>query len=265
MRQRLFSLKKLAGTILIFMVLLLVTANGASGANAVPPRPSQGYIYDENRLLSASQAKFFNAMAQELFQKTGVGIACALLNDIGDNEPRTLATNIAHSWGIGGKTDEGILIFVAMKQRRRSVEVGYGAESYLPDLLVEKLQQKTLIPAFRKERYGEGILLLAYNLAQTVAKEKGVSLNLENADVPEDAPVNAFGWIFILLVFLFIAANARIGGNSLFWFLLGASQSHNHRGGNGFGGGFGGFGGNGFGGGGFGGGRFGGGGSGGSW
>ena len=230
----------------------------------LPPRPQHSYLYDEDRLLNAQQAQYFNQLAEELYRKTGVGLAAALMDDIGISDARKYATETAHKWGVGGKTDEGILIFVALKQRRRSVEVGYGAEGYLPDVLVERLQQQTLIPAFRKEKYGEGVLQLAYSLAKVVAQEKGVTLNIGEANIPGEEPMTLRGWIFIVIVIVLLLS-AR--GNGFFYFLLGAlmSGNHHHRGGFG-GGGFGGFGGRsrGFGGG-FGGGRFGGGGSGGSW
>lgn len=261
---------------LIFFTTILLFAGSFAFANPdaltgnLPPRPHHSYVYDENRLLSAQQEQYFNQLAEELYRKTGAGLAAALMNDIGFIDARTFATAVAHKWGVGGKSDEGILIFVALKQRRRSVEVGYGAEGYLPDVLVERLQQKTLVPAFRVEKYGDGILALAYQLAQIIAKEKGVTLNIQNANIPQEQEVSLPGWIFIAFVFLFLVFARGNRSNQGLWFLLGLlTNNGNHRNGRGgFGGGFGcgrgGFGGGGFGGG-FGGGRFGGGGSGGNW
>lgn len=269
-----FLTKVLTFVFVLFLAVSLAEAFPGASPNAlarpaarmvqIPPRPHNSYILDENRLMTAQQVKFFNILAEELYRKTGVGMAAALMNDIGVEDARTFAVNTAHSWGVGGKSDEGILIFVAMKQKRRSVEIGYGAEGYLPDVLVERIQQKTLIPAFRKERYGEGVLQLAYSLAQVVAKEKGVTLDIENREIPEEMPMTGSGWGFIIIVIiLLLLASRGGGGNGCLWFWLGSmmSSGHHHRGGSGFGGGFGGgsFGG------GFGGGGFGGGGSGGSW
>ncbi|HPW95305.1 MAG TPA: TPM domain-containing protein, partial [Fibrobacteraceae bacterium] len=119
--------------------------------------PVNSYVFDENRLLTTQETETFNLIAQELYNKTGVGLAAALYQDIGEEDPREFALKTAESFGIGKKgVDEGILIFVAMNQKRRSVEVGYGAEPYLPDVLVEKIQQQTLVPAFRQRKYGEG-------------------------------------------------------------------------------------------------------------
>ncbi len=194
-------------------------------------------------------------------------MACALMNDIGKYNYRDFALKTAEKWGVGGKTNEGILIFVDLKQRRRSVEIGYGAEGYLPDVLVERLQQKTLVPAFRQQKYGQGIISLAWQLAQVTAKEKGVTLELDQtqyAEKEQEAPPRMILFILFILFLLIMSKSSGGRGNGCLWFFignaLGSSGRHHHGGfGGGFGGSHGGFGG------GFGGGHFGGGGSGGSW
>jgi len=257
--------------LVLCIVLATATFAGLGGtaqkSNQIPPRPKNSYVYDENRLMSAQEVQQFNLIAEELHKKAGVGMAAALMNDIGDNDYRDFAVRTAQNWGIGSKADEGILIFVSLKQRRRSVEVGYGAEGYLPDALVERLQQNSLIPAFRQQKYGTGVLALAWEIAQVVAKEKKVQLNIGENPLPEESGVPARMMLFIMFVaFMLMMAKFSGGrGNGCLWFMLGnaignASRSNNSRGG--FGGGFGGRGGFG---GGFGGGGFGGGGSGGSW
>ena len=228
--------------------------------------PVNSYVFDDNRLLSAQETKTFNLIAQELYNKTKVTLAAALYQDIGEEDPREFALKIAESWGIGKKgVDEGILIFVAMNQKRRSVEVGYGSETYLPDVLVEKLQQETLVPAFRGKKYGEGILSLAWVIASHVAKEKQIELSLNDADlsniavVRESAPFSVFQFILILILIAFLLFT-KTGRRILLLMLLTQGRGGHSRGGGGsYGGSSGGFGG------GFGGGRFGGGGSGGSW
>jgi len=264
MPKRIFSL------LLVLLLAIPVAAGFAVNKKGLPKRPTNSYVYDEDRLLSKQDVQFFNALAEELYRKTKVGLAVALVHDIGFADFRDYAVKIAESWGVGSKNDEGILIFAAMKQHRRSVEVGYGAEGYLPDVLVERLQQKTIVPAFRIEKYGQGVITLAWEIAQVVAKEKGVTLEVNTDQLPQEEENSPFGLALIIFVilFLFVSKNGGGRGNGCLWFLLGnalSNSSRSHHGPRGgFGGGFGGFGGGGFGGG-FGGGHFGGGGSGGSW
>ena len=269
--MRLFYMQRKILTLLFVLLLALPVAAGFKVNKAgLPKRPQNSYVYDEDRLLSKQEVQFINALAEELYKKAKVGLAVALVHDIGYADFRDYAVNIAQSWGVGGKSDEGILIFAAMTQRRRSVEVGYGAEGYLPDALVERLQQKTLVPSFKIQKYGQGVVTLAWEIAQVVAKEKGITLQIDTQSLPQEEESNPLGLLFVLLVifFLFVSKNGGGRGNGCLWFLLGNALSNSSRGHHGprggFGGGFGGFGGGGFGGG-FGGGHFGGGGSGGGW
>ena len=150
---------KIRNVLLAALVLCLATF-----ASALPKRPANSYVYDENRLMSAQQVEFFDKLASELYRKTGVAIAAALVDDIGRQDARMFALETAESWGVGGKSNEGILIFVAMKQRRRSVEVGYGAEGYLPDALFADL-----FASGRALLYYTGVTRVARNiLAQIV-------------------------------------------------------------------------------------------------
>ena len=269
--MRLFYMQRRFLSLLMILLLALPVAAGFRVNKAgLPKRPTNSYVYDEDRLLTKQEVQFVNALAEELYRKAGVGLAVALVHDIGFADFRDYAVNIAQSWGVGGKSDEGVLIFAAMKQRRRSVEVGYGVEGYLPDALVERLQQKTIVPAFKVEKYGQGVMLLAWEIAQVVAKEKGITLQVNTDQLPQDEEDSPFGLVLVIFVilFLFVSKNGGGRGNGCLWFLLGNALSNSSRGHHGprggFGGGFGGFGGGGFGGG-FGGGSFGGGGSGGSW
>ncbi len=228
---------------------------------AIPPIPKNSYVFDENRLLSAQETKIFNAIAEDLFRQTGVGIAAAILKNIQGEDARDYAFRIADAWKIGSSQSGGVLIFVTLDEKRRSVEVGYALESILPDALCERLQQETLIPHFRQGKYATGILLLEYKMAETIAKAYGKQLNpkleesLRQTDSAEVSP-----WFMLIFVVILVLLISTPGGRSFLYVMCLMALS----------GGRGGYGSNGrdsrggFGGG-FGGGSFGGGGSGGSW
>ena len=250
-----------------FSLILLCAA--AVFAAAVPPKPATGAVYDDAKLLTQDELQKFNAISTALYKQTGFALTACLMYDIGDEEARDYALRVTEAWGIGkAKTDEAALIFVAMKQKRRSVEVGYGAEAYLPDALVERLQQSTLVPAFRRDEYGAGILSLEYAIAQSVAKEKGVTLNVQAPVQAQERKTTDATWPFIIIIVIILILLFRKNRKDRNGGFRGGPGPFIGGIGGGFGGGFGGYGhSSGFGGGfgGFGGGHFGGGGSGGSW
>ncbi len=173
--------------------------------------------------------------------------------------------------GIGDRgKDNGLLVLVALKERRVWVEVGYGLEPFITDGYAGQISRELMTPAFRDGRYGDGVLAGTNALAARIAQGRGVQLTgvapvpVRRSSRPPEFNLN---WVIILLVILFIIS--RSGG--------GPRAGMRRRGnvwtsgvgpfGGGFGGFGGGFGGGGFGGGfgGFGGGRSGGGGGGGGW
>lgn len=239
------------------VLLLALFAAALSFAKDVPLRPKNSYVYDENRTLTAQETEMFNRISEELYRKAGVAMALAIFKNVEGEEPRDFALRVATEWGIGGRYDEGVLIFVAMDEKWRSVEVGYGAEEILPDALIEHIQQKTVVREFRLGKYGSGIVNLAVEIATSVASAKNVSLGGGEGAGPADEVKNVGIIPTIIVVFILIALLSTQGGRSFLYFmflsmLYRGNSGSGGRSGESFGSGFGG-------------GRFGGGGSGGSW
>jgi uncharacterized protein len=177
-----------------------------------------------------------------------------------------------HGRGIGERgKDNGLLIVVAVKDRRVAIEVGYGLEEIVPDGYAGEIVRAVLIPAFRTGDYGGGLLAAVTRIATRIAERRGVRLE----DVPAARRERAVGvpWPFLLFLLFVVLVLALSGANAVprrrgrYWTRgpwSGWSSGVGPFGMGPFGGGFGGFGGSGaFGG--FGGGRSGGGGAAGGW
>jgi uncharacterized protein len=179
--------------------------------------------------------------------------------------------------GIGAKgKDNGLLIVVAVEDRRVKIEVGYDLEQFVTDGFAGETIREAMTPQFRNGSYGAGLLAGTTRIINRIAEQRGVTLQ----DVPRETTEprstgTGFPWWIIILIVILILNSRRPrrrrtwgGGPWSGW----NSGIGPFGGGGGFGGGFGGFGGGGFGGGGggggfggFGGGRSGGGGASGGW
>ncbi len=175
--------------------------------------------------------------------------------------------------GIGEKgKDNGLLILLALKERRVQIEVGYGLEQWITDGFSGETSREVMAPAFREGRYGAGLLAGTQRIVGRIAQ--GRNITLDNVPVPQPLRVEPTGtpipmWV-IILIFIIIMIAGRSGGGprrrDRYWggrpwsgWSSGVGPFGGGWGGGGGGGGFGG----GFGG--FGGGRSGGGGGGASW
>jgi uncharacterized protein len=177
--------------------------------------------------------------------------------------------------GIGEKgRDNGLLILLAVKDRQVWVEVGYDLEEFITDGYAGETSRKAMVPEFRREAYGAGLLAGVSRIAGRIAERRNVTL--QGAPPPhtgsdDDVGLGAGGVVFLIILLIVLNIIGRTRRRRRYWggspwsgWNSGVGPFGGGFGRGGFGGGFGGFGGGGgFGG--FGGGRSGGGGGGGSW
>ena len=178
-----------------------------------------------------------------------------------------------HGRGIGAKgKDNGLLVLLAVKDRKVRAEVGYDLEQFVNDAYAGEVSRTVMVPYFARGEYGRGLVEGTTRFIARVAQGRGVTIS-DLPPVPNEPPNSGGGLpfspgliIFIIIVFIILS---NMGNRSQFrgrrrW--GGGPWSGWNSGVGPFGGG-GGFGGGGFGGGfgGFGGGRSGGGGGGAGW
>jgi uncharacterized protein len=194
---------------------------------------------------------------------------------------------VARGWGIGSKEGEkaGLLLLIAVNDRKYFTQVSRHLEGDLNDGLVGQIQRERLVPQFRRGNYSQGVYDTIQAYVATLAEKRGFTIEGIDqsyaARATRERPTSqpraglpssccTLGIIIFVIIIILISMKRGGGSGCLNMFLLGSllnSASRSGWGGSssgwsggGFGGGGGGFGG-GFGGGG----DFGGGGAGGSW
>ena len=237
--------------ILAFCGLGTALAAQDGTTNDIPPypvKPTASQIYDDNHLLNATETRLFDDLAKELFQKTGIELACVLVNDFKyaahKENGRDFSSRTADQWQLGAPTGEGVMIFISQKQRWKDIVITPGAQNLFDENDLAKIQQKTLLPALRENNYGEGILSLAYTLAQKAAQAKGVSLEVDGSAYTFSRNSTSSLMILFSLFVFFLVLMAKFSGgrgNGLLWFLFGGAIKNRKKDEpeTGFGGGFG--------------------------
>lgn len=247
------------------LFLALAVLLGTAAAAQEIPVP-QGFVTDRAGVIDPLTRTRIEVLIRELREKTGAEIAVLTVNSTAPLDDFSYAMRVAEAWKVGRKGDDtGVLVVVAVGDRKVRVVTGYGVEGVLPDGLVGSIQDTEMVPEFRAGRFGEGIWRGVARMAQIIAGERGVTLTGVPAPrAPAAAAPQIPLWLVLLLVVLAMAVMSRFGrsgfrGGGGPIFIPGGF------GGRRGGGDFGGFGGGGGGFGGFGGGGFGGGGAGRSW
>jgi len=253
-------------------VVVLALAAPAWGLDTKTLKPT-GYVNDFASTLDASSKQTLEAYCANLERVTGVQMAIVLVPTL-DGEPiEDVANRLYREWGIGKKgKDEGILIMLAVKDRKSRAEIGYGVEPIINDGAAGGILRQ-IRPILQQGNYGGALLAAAETMGTTIAQSKGVAL--DSPELPRGSGRRArqpsIPFPLILLGLFFLLWLLSRGGGSGTGFLtgmilgnmMGGRGGRGGWGGGGFGGYDGGGGGGGFGG--FGGGSSGGGGASGGW
>ncbi len=167
-----------------------------------------------------------------------------------EGEPiEDFSIKVAEAWKIGQKgVDNGVLFLVSRDDHKVRIEVGYGLEGRLTDLLAGRIVQNEVTPAFKAGQFDAGFQRGVDAILLAVRGEYKAAPAKENGSSPSVA--------LILLIILFIyflsqiSRGSRGGGPMIFGGgqgggFYGGGGGFGDGGGGGFSGGGGGFGGGG--------------------
>ncbi len=209
------------------------------------------YVNDFAHVLDQATIAQLDNICQQLDQKAHAQIAVVTVNSLDGSDIESYAVDLYKKWGIGSKaTDHGVLILLAVQDRKYRIEVGYGLEPILTDGKVGSFGREA-VPLLRQNDYGGAVSLMTSRVADVIAQDAGIELTGSRPQIspppPEPNPGLSGKQLLILGVILLVVLLTPLR-KVLFWLLLfgmggGGGGSGGYGGGGGFGGGSGGFGG----------------------
>jgi uncharacterized protein len=251
-------------TTFLFLQAFLFANNSFAQNIIAKPSPAT-LVTDVAGVLTPEQKQALENKLVAIDDSSSNQIAVVILPSLDGYPKEEYAIKLFRDWGIGNKkTNNGVLLLIAINDRQIRIEVGYGLEGAIPDITALNIIDNDIKPAFKAGNYYEGIDQATDNIAKAAVGEYKV------AKAKKSKSKGSGGlFLIILIIILAVLRNGRGGGGSNIGrsgfsdvatgMLLSSLLGGGGRGGGGWGdGGGGGFGG-------FGGGSSGGGGAGGSW
>lgn len=168
----------------LFLGLLISGVCSAAWAvplNALPPlnRP----VIDQAQLLAAADVQ---RIEEQLYawREQGLMQAAVVIVDSTDGvESFDYALKLARTWQLGdAKADNGLLLLIAVQDRRFYILTGSGLEGALPDVSVARVQRNHLVPAFRQGQFAAGIVQSLEALATQLQADPDVQAQMIAAD-----------------------------------------------------------------------------------
>lgn len=206
-----------------------------------------GYVNDRAGMLSQTTKLKLEQFLRGFEQSDSTQITILTIPTLDGEALEDYSLRVFDTWKVGQKgLDNGALLLIAKAERKIRIEVGYGLEGRLTDLLAGRIINNEISPRFKQGDIDGGIVSGAVGIAEAVRGEyqgTGKTAGKEKKSSP-------FGFILPLL-FLGAPLLGRFGGRRRGYRRSGIFFGGPFMGGGGFGGGGGGFsGGGGFGGGG---------------
>jgi uncharacterized protein len=129
-----------------------------SFANTIDIPYLTGRVNDNAQILSENTRKSLSEILKEHEDKTTNQIVFLSIHSLEGESIEDYANEVFNDWKIGQKDkDNGILIVVVPEERKMRIEVGYGLEGDLPDVLAGRIIRNIMAPSFREGDYDGGV------------------------------------------------------------------------------------------------------------
>ena len=178
---------------------LLAFAGAARGQNArayteAPlPQPEGFYKYvnDNANVIDAGTKERLATILNRLKERADIEFAVVTVPTTGDEDIFEYSLALARGWGIGSKEGEknGLLLVVAVNDRKWRVQVSRHLEGDMSDGLAGEIARKYLVPQFRQNNYSQGISDFVQAAVATLAEKRGFQLEGIDQSYAYRAPV----------------------------------------------------------------------------
>ena len=141
------------------LAIALVLAFAAPGLALEVPPPPKTRVTDKTGTLTAGQLSNLERGLAEFEQKTSNQIVVLIIPTLEGGSLEDFSVRLAEKWKPGQKgKDNGVILLIVKNDRKLRIEVGYGLEGALPDVLAGTIIRNDIAPRFRKGDFYGGIL-----------------------------------------------------------------------------------------------------------
>lgn len=179
-------------------------------AQDLPSEPT-GHVNDFAGMLSSTERQQLETKLRNYRDTTTTVIAIATLESLNGISIEETATTLFNSWKIWeDDKDNGVLIVIAPKEREIRIEVGYGLEGAIPDVMAGRIIRQIISPSFKKRAYYSGLDRATSALIQLASGEYTEQLAQERSSRSKDDTISFI--IFVLFLIFVVYSSSRRGG-----------------------------------------------------
>ncbi len=168
---------------------------------AQSPVPAlSGHVVDITATLSAQAQQAMEAKLAAFERQRGTQIVVLMVPTTQPEDIASYANRVANSWKIGRRdVGDGLLLIVALNDRKVRIEVAKTLEGTIPDLAAMRVIDTAITPAFKQADYLGGLNAGVDQLMAHVAGEK-----LPLPTPPKERSSDGFRWMDSLVFLFFV-------------------------------------------------------------
>lgn len=197
-----------------------------------------GRVVDETWTLDSGFVSALERQLKEHENQTSNQIVVLVIPSLEGEVLEDYSMKVVENWKLGQKKkDNGVLLLIALNDRKLRIEVGYGLEGSLTDVLCHHIIEKEIKPYFKKGDIQSGIqnginaIFGAMEGSYTAPPPEDYShlgplsflgeLSGAQDEIPWGVKIFAsFFILFVLGIFTYVAANAPYIGWFIYFFLF---------------------------------------------
>ena len=145
-------------------------------------------------------------------ERSGHQIAVAVIDTTGDESLEDYTIDLAREWGVGREDeDDGVLLLIAVEDRRLRIEVGRGVEDELTDLESGRIIREQIRPRLQAGDFGGAVELGTEAIRRALGDDSGGAAPT-TAPPTVDDPAGGDNVSWPLLLFGGFALLSMLGG-----------------------------------------------------
>ncbi|HSI15117.1 MAG TPA: TPM domain-containing protein [Chthoniobacter sp.] len=127
-------------------------------AETLPPKPGN-YFNDYAHVASPATAQQLDGKLRQFERDSSSQIVVAIFPKMDSaSSIQDYTRRVAESWKVGqAKEKNGAVLFIYTQSRQMFIQVGYGLEGALPDILCKQIVENEIKPRFRANDYDGGL------------------------------------------------------------------------------------------------------------
>lgn len=146
------------------------TATSPGGVLAVPALSAR--VIDQTGTLTPEQLRALSDKLQALETQRGSQVVILMVPTTQPEDIAAYAQRVGDTWKIGRReVGDGLLVIVALQDRRMRIEVAKTLEGAIPDLMASRIIERTLKPAFQAGAYADGLSTAIDQIDKLIAGE----------------------------------------------------------------------------------------------